>query len=50
MDLTITIPEHLADRIVRWAELMQQPVPETVEAALDVALPPLPASHPQSHR
>lgn len=46
MDLTISIPDHLADRIVRWAELMQQPVPEMVEAALDVALPPLPPMQP----
>ena len=46
MQLTITIPERLAGRVAAWAELTQQAIPDMVETALDVALPPLPISEP----
>jgi len=46
MQLTITIPDRLASRVEAWAAFTEQAIPDMVETALDVVLPPLPEPEP----
>lgn len=41
MEITLTLPDSLANRVAAWAQLTQQDFPKMVETALEVALPPL---------